>query len=580
MLKTIQAHPVLSKLPFPANFDQTDFYGINEKEVELHASGFLVINSEAILKIFNNRYKARVTPVIQILISSDYNFLASLPKDNPFYIPTNPFTFEFIIEMLEEANYFSRRELALCLLSFIEPYLKETIASGKSIFDFQLLEAMQLASTYRQDLVYPWLQRDLDKFIIDEETYSSNKKAYRILCDMLLEIAGSSTCFNFAATHLLKFASQELDFESGLVDARALQRFKELFKNAGVRTDVSLRERQQLLQTYINNANKNSSTVEIRILLVTLSECADVFNTGIHDTPIDPDYERYIHFAVDTVVEFTVTRDQVVKEVAQNLLHEVLKNSISDIYLCGLVDIPFRIYTSYVINKHIWTTDPLDHLRCFQMDIIAQRNDAKPSYDKKEIDKLELRVEQLNSIFSSREFIADDFILFLGAKNPQKSCIIDEMKDEHSLLSLHERQSLAERLIVSETSNIHEIKNFKPKFTYVIADFGLVISDVPHTLGSNHKRVFKSIPIKVPNYTVFGNPINSRRHAEEALYNYLADHVDVLIVEFKNRFGINTFDHKIYAVVLDLHGTFDMCMSCLKKGRNFRNFFAERYLIS
>lgn len=191
---------------------------------------------------------------------------------------------------------------------------------------------------------------------------------------------------------------------------------------------------------------------------------------------------------------------------------------------------------------------------------------------------------------AGREIITEDFILYRGAKNSDKIAKIDVDFDNRTNLNLHERQSLAERLSFINATNIHGIKPRnqykKPETyvheTYVIANFGMVITDRPHKKKGDHKRKFKTIPIQFEDLAITGKDkkAGDTGHSEEALYAFLLEEsrVMILLAAFKQRYGISAFDHKIYAIVLDLHGTYDMCLSCSKKGLYFQNAFRELLL--
>ncbi len=180
---------------------------------------------------------------------------------------------------------------------------------------------------------------------------------------------------------------------------------------------------------------------------------------------------------------------------------------------------------------------------------------------------------------AKREMIAKDFFLYRGAKKTDKIAEIDADIDDRSALNLHERQSLAERLIFIKATNIHSINARPwPKTTYVVGSFGMVVTDRPHKKDGTHKRKFKTIPIQSEDLVITG--ASGTGHAEEALYTFLLEkpRVLALLAAFKQRYGISAFDHKVYGVVLDLHGTYDMCLSCAKKGLDFQNAFRELLL--
>lgn len=160
--------------------------------------------------------------------------------------------------------------------------------------------------------------------------------------------------------------------------------------------------------------------------------------------------------------------------------------------------------------------------------------------------------------------------------------------------SLHQRQSLAERLIYQRTTQLSKIgrEKFPVRLTYLIANFGLLLSDRPKS-EPNHRRQFVTVPIALKYHTIFGHPEKTKgngheenEHAEECFIEYLSDskHIDALIDQVKDGYGIKTPGLKAFGAVLDLHGTYDMCLACyvslFKFIATFKGKLRERLLFS
>lgn len=202
----------------------------------------------------------------------------------------------------------------------------------------------------------------------------------------------------------------------------------------------------------------------------------------------------------------------------------------------------------------------------------------KASFYQEKIRILIPHLERLKSLKENRSFIAEDFTLHLSAKKPEKICKIDALIDPETKLELHEQQSLAERLIAGQTTELSKIKRDSPHYVYLVANFGLLVSDRTHKKGGDHQRVFKSIPIKFPHQVIAGG--KKQGHAEEQLYAYMLEEetIKYILTEFRKKYHLDDIDHKVYAAVFDLHGTYDMCVSCSQSGEKFQNQFREKLL--
>jgi len=219
----------------------------------------------------------------------------------------------------------------------------------------------------------------------------------------------------------------------------------------------------------------------------------------------------------------------------------------------------------------------------------------------------------------------NSFSMFIGAKNPNKQCLISH--DRHRL-TLHQRQALAERMIdtafiggtgqgtqqsikfryeknhqLGEACNIqsHSLK----RYNLAVANIGFVITDIPHN-KPEHLRLFKTLPLQVPSpgssststttdiCTIYRHPhVNPQliesntkgktngSHSEPSLFSYLLDEQNIksIIIKFKELYKIaESKNYKIYAVVIDIHSSYDICEECYKSAQNFQRKFRAKIL--
>lgn len=213
----------------------------------------------------------------------------------------------------------------------------------------------------------------------------------------------------------------------------------------------------------------------------------------------------------------------------------------------------------------------------------------KENYEITEVEKLKKDI-----IKAENAFQADDFTLYRGAKPNKDHKICRIGNKTKSGLGLHHRLSLVERLISVqlEDSNKPKLKNVDTDtghVTYVVANFGLVFTNKKHEKNGDHKRIFKTMPVSIKTKSkkseieyaaILSNKTdpNHSYHAEETLYDYLSkdENITRLIRAFKKDFGLKD-GAKIYAVILDLHGTYDMCVSCHKIGLEFKDKFRKKF---
>lgn len=538
-----------------------------------------VINSAVVQRAFKQACMAKDSESVSAMLNFDYGPLAALDENHPFYLAKNPLRgASLLLGALEEANYLSHKKIALVLLKHMEGWLNKKLTTAESLWSKWVANAVAVTALYQPALAYQQLASGLSNgFKMTKAQYEQPE--YRDILQALQDLANSPEYFDFATTQLMKLSAREVKLGIYHGHYKALHYLTALFHNSGARTQVSLQARLEFLTKAIDSAAQADNYYHLFVLMKALGVAADVFDLGEHQSVEDHYFESYIHGAIALMMRFAGTFDEHgLCCTAEEELHRLLDSTNDSPEIGGATDVPFIILRLFLESKREWDINPLYSLNKLS-DFI---DDLKKDGDKDEemILQLERRLEQLASLVADRAFLVEDFRLFLSSKSERKMCQIGNEVDAMSNLDLHSRQSLAERLIFTGKTNIHDIARGWPKCTYVVANFGLVVSDRPHESDGKHRRLFKSIPIKVPSASVAGRERHYGGHAEEALYDYLLqdDNVAYYVAEFKKQFGINSRDHKVYAVVFDLHGTYDMCMSCSEKGEAFQNAFRAKFL--
>ncbi len=435
-------------------------------------------------------------------------------------------------------------------------------------------------------LSHKQIKATLSNFELTDETFEED--IYQRILDSLENLATLQKYFTFSANQLLKFSSLEIKMGIYRGQYKALPNFISLFNNSGTKTKVSLEERMRYLTEKVDEIVKEDDDekyAQIEVIIKTLGVAADVFETGEYDSKFDPYILKYIDTALECLMRFAGSNDEDgLSSSAEDELHKLLKSTIDEPEILGASDTPFFIFKLYYESKREWNEDPVYYLDTLKSSIEDSKK-KRDIYDNHYIQMLERRLELLVSLYPDiepldRVFIGDDFKLTLMSKTERKSCEIGVGLDAQMNLELHARQSLAERLIFKHTSNLHSIDRGWPKCTYIIVNIGFVVSNMPQFPRGLHKRQFVTIPIKIVDFTIFGRANQRGGHAEEGFFEYLLQD-DVMLYylkEFKKQFHINSPNHKVYAVILDFHGTYDMCLSCSELGLKFQNQFRAKLL--
>jgi hypothetical protein len=301
------------------------------------------------------------------------------------------------------------------------------------------------------------------------------------------------------------------------------------------------------------------------------------------------DMDPFIHLSylkeyIDNIRHYFIT--ETVKLLTAKIAHKIKQSIANDLELFLFFEfnvwkdnLPDIIFDFFLKSTQTYDFQPFvsqgEHEKCRYI------IEKKFTSCRETIKLLEYHLARLESFRGDRRFITESFKLYLGSKKAYKICKIDIIMNSEESLELHKQLSLAERLMSSHTDKLYEIDRQFPNCTYLVANFGLVFSNMPHQINGPHQRIFKSIPIKIHNVVIAGQLQGQGvGHAEEGLYEYLLqeENIHYFLTEFRKQYHLNTDNYKIYAVIFDLHGTYDMCLSCSTKGEDFQNQFRHKLL--
>ncbi len=174
------------------------------------------------------------------------------------------------------------------------------------------------------------------------------------------------------------------------------------------------------------------------------------------------------------------------------------------------------------------------------------------------------REDLTGGIYPGRRLVDD---LNLTFECVEGACVVPDSWEalndaDKRRLTLHQRLAIAQHVSSSRALTIETMAPDTTSNCYVTAALTFVITDDKYIGGGLNTLKAVTIPINVPGYLVYSDD-KSYAHAEEELFAYLnqesmATH---LVAELQSTFGV-TVGYKCYAVIFDLHTTYNMCGSC------------------
>ena len=565
LIETLLAHPLLSQLP-DIEENAANIIGHDIHKNLKAADEFYIIGAEELRLIFE-RLCDKQNEAYRNFLEFDYESLHHRDADDPFYISTVDVIGRIqLLNQIFVANKLGRRNIALTLLNELTAWIDANVNQIDDIFDLQSVQLISSISAYMPSRAFEKLSEVFtDDYVLSSNTCDSEN--YSTILEALSNLALTREYFEFSANTLLRFAAQEIKLGIYHADYQAGRYLSQLFIRSIDLMDVTFQERCNYIAQKIQHADEPRDYSQLYVLMLMLGYIADRM---ISIKPYSFLHETYVRFAVYQLLHYAGRNDDdglgyAAEEQLHALLEESMYNSNTDISF-----IIFRYQNEY---KRDWNTSHFNALSKLYEDI----QDFKADKWMRSAHAAELRLQQLVSIEGEREFLSSNFTLFLGAKKPNKRCEITVDMDSNR--SLHERQSLAERLIYSETMNLHKIQRGWPKTTYIIANVGIVITNKVHIKEGDHKRIFITVPIHLNELSITGRSVyRGDGHAEEALYAFLLtpSHFNVILDKMRVKLMVDSLaGHKVYAFVMDLHGTYDMCQSCSVKGIEFQNSFRD-----
>lgn len=164
------------------------------------------------------------------------------------------------------------------------------------------------------------------------------------------------------------------------------------------------------------------------------------------------------------------------------------------------------------------------------------------------------------NLYPGRKYISD-LKFFRSSRKNFKICHIPDADSESdkldaASLTLHQRQS------IYETMNFRS--NREPQ-NLVVLNFGLLISDLPKS-DPTHRPIFVTVPMKIENFIISAT-CNSNKmassHSESLMCAHLYDEKNLkdIVANIRNKHPFKK-GQKIYAVILDIHSTREICAGC------------------
>ncbi|MBS0288001.1 MAG: hypothetical protein JSR17_11930 [Proteobacteria bacterium] len=178
-------------------------------------------------------------------------------------------------------------------------------------------------------------------------------------------------------------------------------------------------------------------------------------------------------------------------------------------------------------------------------------------------------------LYPGRKYVTNLY-LFRSSSKPHKICEIPDSdpasnKLDNASLTLHQRQCIIEMKYKNKYpySNTSLNKKFESS-NLVVLNIGFIISDNPKS-DLNHKPIFITFPFKIDNFVIkaFPKPKDDRTHSESLMCDFLKEKSDLIVNMLKEKNKIIR-GHKIYALVLDIHSTNEICADCQNELHNLQ----------
>lgn len=228
-------------------------------------------------------------------------------------------------------------------------------------------------------------------------------------------------------------------------------------------------------------------------------------------------------------------------------------------------------------------------------DVLSKRqaNDRKREAAKKLLEDYTLSVsqlikeeEQINGYKPGIIFTDDFRLTYNSRKNNRKNCLIAD-KESLNDYSIHDRQAIDEAVFANQ-NNLKDKNEWQETpcelkaRNYLLANIGFVMGIERYVKGSIIERKFCSIPLYLSKATetdallIVGRKTNG--HTEDNLYDLLLDSSSLIKIlnYFKKELNVPmTEQRKLYACIVDIHSSQDVCDGCELRTYKFEAAFPE-----
>jgi hypothetical protein len=186
-------------------------------------------------------------------------------------------------------------------------------------------------------------------------------------------------------------------------------------------------------------------------------------------------------------------------------------------------------------------------------------------------------LDNANILTDGKKYVCDFTLRIESKKSKEKDCNIPDSWieiskkekdfDDNLSLTLHQRLSLAREYFEGKKS----VDNM------VVANIGFVVSQADWSKGM-HSRKFATFPLEDKKYIILGKSAegSAETHSEDEVIRFLNDNVAAIVEQLASVYLPNSkYKRKVYAVVLDLNSTNEVCSGCTIKLRNLQKNYEK-----
>ncbi len=259
---------------------------------------------------------------------------------------------------------------------------------------------------------------------------------------------------------------------------------------------------------------------------------------------------------------------------SENVLQAVQED---EEFYCQLLPAPGEILNFFIENNFSFNEKnnddlfPLDFFKKHKQACISTRNHSA-LYRLNQFEKQVISILDCSSkILAHGKKYVPNLFLKMGSKTPKKECDIDDvwngsMFQDDLNLDLHERLNLARTYLTKKAE--------RSVINLVVANIGFVVSDGDWEKGI-HARKFITFPLTDDKMIILGDSGQAvGTHSEDELIRFLNANVKN-IPTLLEKYIDKKFQTKIYAVILDIDSTIEVCEYCTISVRNLQKNYDE-----